>query len=180
MVTDVKLNPGGVVKKTLVILTVFVLIGCQRGKIPDSGDGALDTPALPPPKDDNRAACPQGTEMKGGPDQSEEWCQKPDGTLHGRFTIWHKNRYKAAEGEYRENLKHGEWIYWHPNGQKASSGGYQQGKRHGEWTYWHENGKLAETGGYLNGLEDGTWTAYDENGEKTSETQHRNGLQVRK
>ena len=167
-------------KLVILLVILFVATGCQRGKIPDGGDAALDTPSAPPPKDDPRTACPPNTEMQGGPDEFQEWCQKSDGTLQGRHTIWHKNSYKAAEGDYVQNLKRGKWSYWHPNGQKASEGSYQLGKRQGAWSFWHENGQVAESGSYQDGLEDGQWTSYDENGEKTSETEFNKGMQLRR
>jgi len=165
--------------KPIILVVILILAaGCQRGKGPEPGDAAQPTPVTPPPEEGPRAACPADTEMQGGPEQFQEWCQKEDGTLQGRFTIWHKNRYKAAQGDYAQNLKQGRWTYWHPNGQKASSGEYVAGKRHGDWTFWHENGKPAEQGGYQNGLEDGNWTSYDEDGNKTTEIKYQNGMQL--
>ncbi len=165
-------------KPFILLVILIVTAACQRGKIPDDADAALDTPRTPPPDDGPRAACPPETEMQGGPDKSEEWCQRSDGTLQGRHTIWHKNRYKAAQGDYALNQKQGKWTYWHSNGQKASEGEYLKGKRHGTWSFWHDNGQMAESGSYQNGLEDGNWTSYDESGEKTAETEYRNGMQL--
>jgi len=165
-------------KPFVLLVIVIMAIGCQRGKGPAPGDAAGPVEATPPPEEGPRASCPEGTALQGGPDQSQEWCQKPDGTLEGRFTIWHKNRFKAAEGEYRQNLKQGHWTYWHPNGQKASAGEYAAGKRQGMWTFWHDNGNLAEKGAYQNGLEEGRWVSYDEKGDQSAETEFHNGMQL--
>ena len=142
-------------KPALLLVFMLVLVSCQRGTVPRDGGPGKDVPAAPLAK---RAPCPEGTETKGSPPPEgiEEWCQKPDGVLHGRSTIWHRNRFKAAEGEYQNNEKHGRWTYWHPNGKKASSGEFSQGKKHGIWTVW------------------------DESGEKTHEIEYRDGIEVRK
>ena len=167
-------------KKLILLMIVAAVTGCQRGKIPDAGDASQTDPVAPPPKEGPRAECPPDTEMQGGPDQLEEWCQKKDGSLQGRHTIWHKNRYKAAEGDYAQNHKQGSWTYWHPNGEKASLGEYRQGKRHGTWSFWHDNSKLAETGDYQEGLEEGKWTSYDENGDQVAETHFSKGMQLQR
>jgi hypothetical protein len=183
------LNPGGIVRKILFVLMLLSLAGCKKSAAPDSGqpssvdanDGTLpDVP--PPPPEADRTPCPEGTEMKGGPppDSKEEWCQRPDGTLHGRSTVWHPNRYKAAEGEYRENLKEGKWTYWHPDGTKASEGEYQAGKRHGAWTFWHTSGEKSEEGEFQQGLEHGTWKHWDEEGKPLPDEEYDKGMRIRR
>ncbi|MBW1808575.1 MAG: toxin-antitoxin system YwqK family antitoxin [Deltaproteobacteria bacterium] len=176
-------------KKITTVLLMILLVGCQSSTStkkpvanPVDGQPATPDPAAPDPKDENRTACPDGTGLKGGPPPGslEEWCEKPNGSLHGRSTIWHSNSFKAAEGEYLNNQKTGSWTYWHSNGKRASGGDYKEGKRHGAWTFWHENEQKAEAGNYQAGVEEGVWQRWNEAGEKSSEQEYKNGMPIRK
>jgi hypothetical protein len=47
--------------------------------------------------------------------------------------------YEASKGGDRIG-KHGKWTYYHPNGQKAAEGEYEYGTKVGLWSYWDASG----------------------------------------
>ncbi len=76
-------------------------------------------------------ACPEGTVLKGAPPPKNlnknewtlgleaayhVWCEKPDGTKHGRWTAWLANGRKSCEGEHRNGQSCGRWTWWDRNG----------------------------------------------------------------
>lgn len=117
--------------------------------------------------------CPIDTKCKkgtwDGQDEKEtkskprQWCEKEDGTKHGKIISWYENGQMTEAGEYCDGIECGIWTKWNEKGQKKSEGEYCQGQKCGIWTYWYDNGQKANEGRY-NGLRCGEWTFWKEDG----------------
>jgi antitoxin component YwqK of YwqJK toxin-antitoxin module len=139
--------------------------------------------------------CPTGAKFVA--DKSARGCQKPDGTLHGKWIMYFKNGNKFREGKKhglwtalyesgvvnergtcKEGLKHGKWIYWHSNGQKSLEGKYDSDVQTGRWTMWNEDGRKYSEGVLKGGEKDGEWTFWDDKG-KASVCIYKDGLKMK-
>jgi len=73
----------------------------------------------------------------------EVWCERVDGTRHGRVTGWYvRTGKKHHEGSYRAGKKHGPWVVWYLGGEMSDHGAYADGEKQGFWTQWWEGGAL--------------------------------------
>ena len=81
------------------------------------------------------------------------------GIADGKWTFWHVNEKKRAEGNYKNGNGVGSWTWWYENGQKALEGTFKSysgiyvsefsgtgsnasepvvaGVAYGEWTSWY-------------------------------------------
>jgi len=65
-----------------------------------------------------------------------------NGTIEGRFTMWHEDGWKSQEGHYKDGTWDGKETKWYPNGQKKSEATYENGKLVGKETRWDEDGNV--------------------------------------
>ncbi len=49
-----------------------------------------------------------------------------------------------SSGTYLKGKRHGKWTFWHRNGMKRAEGQLQEGKRVGDWKFWYDNGVIDE------------------------------------
>lgn len=96
-------------------------------------------------------------------DRPLQWCEKEDGTKHGKTVSWYEDGQMKEAGEYCDGVQCGIWTQWYENGQKTSEGEYCHGQKCGIWAYWHENGQKANEGLY-NGIRCGQWSFWKEDG----------------
>jgi antitoxin component YwqK of YwqJK toxin-antitoxin module len=98
---------------------------------------------------------------------------------HGKWTTYHINGRKAAEGQMFHGARTGAWRSWDDEGRLISEVTYQAAKqptggsnvivlleseRHGPARHWYASGQLKYEGNYKNDRRDGRWIYYDERG----------------
>ena len=98
---------------------------------------------------------------KNGRENMAVWIGKKEEQKDGKWTYWHSNGLKAAEGSYGNKgisqmgtlEKHisGDWPYGDSPGVEISTPVRFSHEKNGEWTYWHPNGNKSrqEKWGYV-------------------------------
>lgn len=84
----------------------------------------------------------------------------------GKWTYWHENGRKKAEGNFKEGAMDGIWTYWYDNGQTEEEIEYSGNAIHGRWHSWHKNGQKKEEGSFSHNQIVGSYTGWHENGQK--------------
>lgn len=84
---------------------------------------------------------------------------------HGKYTKYHPDGTKAAEGSFVDGMKDGRWRSWRPNGKLASESYYERDRRDGTFRTWFANGMLAWECEYQDGQKHGTESQYHPNGQ---------------
>jgi antitoxin component YwqK of YwqJK toxin-antitoxin module len=116
---------------------------------------------------------------------------------HGKWTVYHVNGRKAAEGEVVKGARSGLWRTWNEEGEQESEVTYKARKprkpgrfrkpidpafvptpswetiRHGPVRVWHAGGRLKFEGSYQEDRRAELWTFYDEQGRMTARGQYR-------
>ena len=102
----------------------------------------------------------EGVDKKGR-ENGAVWKGKKEEQKDGKWTYWHSNGLKAAEGSYGNKgisqmgtlEKHisGDWPYGDSPGVEISTPVRFSHEKNGEWTYWHPNGNKSrqEKWGYV-------------------------------
>gem|GEM_PF-1880141 len=192
-------------------LLLTVVVGCGGGQVAETVPETFQPPAEPPSPEEpgwwSRSVdvCPDDAVLAGDapPAGDEIWCQRPNGSKHGRWTWWADNGAKISEGEYLDDAPDGEWVVWYENGNRKAQGRYQQGRetgrwygwdeagylttdvtmdagqRHGPWTWYHPNGRKAGEGEFLRGKPHGIWNRWDAGGRLTKVEEYDNDRLLR-
>lgn len=98
-----------------------------------------------------------------------------DGRLEGPVTMWHENGARAAQGEYRDELRQGLWKFWHENGTPRWEGAFDRGREIGLQREWFENGQLKYECTWVDGELDGKFSAWHDNGRPALQCEFRRG-----
>lgn len=130
--------------RMLAASSILVLLGaCESSPSPSSQPVAKEV--LQPSSDAAlQAICPQESKAYGEapPIGTSMECRLPDGTPHGRHTVWYKSGKIKEDGTYARGQKHGRWTTYHlKTSKKSSEGAYVNGQKHGPWISWHKNGR---------------------------------------
>ena len=77
--------------------------------------------------------CPPGTALFGDapPKGNRKFCQRKDGTRHGKYIRWHSNGQLHEHAEYKEGKLHGKYIRWYESGVIDLEGEYDNGEKNG-------------------------------------------------
>ena len=86
------------------------------------------------------------------------------GEEDGRWTWWHPNGERMAEGEFDRGQRIGEWTFWYEDGGLQMEGVYVQGVGHGQWTHWHPTGFVRSRGRMKDGELSGRWQVWEPDG----------------
>lgn len=77
------------------------------------------------------------------------------GVKNGRWIFYDDRARKESEGTLTtvDNVerKTGRWTYWHSNGTRRAEGVYRDGRREGKWTEWNVKGQVASVDVYRDG-----------------------------
>jgi hypothetical protein len=137
--------------------------------------------------------CPEGASERGStpPFGRALWCERPDGTLHGRQLLWYRYGHVLAEAGFRAGVLDGRLQYqdargwrrrelhfendelhgparaWWPGGKLRSERTYRQGELHGPARDWREDGSPAWEGSFDHGRPSGRWIWRDTQGDVT-------------
>ena len=148
-------------------------VGASAELCPESIPEAIpEEPALVEWWADRAKACPSGAVIKGmaPPMGTEVWCEKPDGTKHGRWTWWYGEGRPLSDGALdAEGKPNGPWIAWHESGKRKMQGRYVAGMKDGRWTMWHENGEPSTDVRFVQDVKSGKWTWWYESGNKAGD-----------
>jgi antitoxin component YwqK of YwqJK toxin-antitoxin module len=64
--------------------------------------------------------------------------------LHGKWSEWHTNGVKRAEGNMQYGMMQGKWIFWHHNRKKELECEFDFGRPVGSAKIYHDGGQLKE------------------------------------
>ena len=106
-----------------------------------------------------------------------------DGLRNGKWTFWHQNSQKMAEGKYfdgdgsdvREDTGismkgcTGTWVFYYPSGQQWREGTWQDGVPKGEHMIWYPNGNNKTVESFQDGQLAGPVTKWYEDGQVKEE-----------
>ena len=121
-------------------------------------------------------ACPEGTVLKGTPPPKNlnknewtlgleaayhVWCEKPDGTKHGRWTAWLANGRKSCEGEHRNGKTCGRWTWWDRNGKISAIKEYNDDGSIIKSVKYNQDGSLSSQTSFGKGSHKRKLQAYD-------------------
>ncbi|MDX5448464.1 MAG: tetratricopeptide repeat protein [Bacteroidota bacterium] len=81
-----------------------------------------------------------------------------------KFTGYHTNRAKAAEGEFEDSERIGEWTFFNEYGNPVSIENYKDGQIDGRSKYYYSDGNLQRVSAYRDGQSHGLSTEYYPNG----------------
>lgn len=82
-----------------------------------------------------------------------------------KVNFWYDNGEFYAIGFKDDTEKtYGKWTYFHPNAEKSAEGSFEKGKRTGEWKYYHSDGVLSGVRNYKEDKLEGVLLEYYENG----------------
>ena len=141
-------------KKYLLLLTLFLVIGCEKE--------------------------PTNIEMLNEKDEVY-YTKDTNKPYSGRVVSFYENGQKNWEGNLKDGKEDGLWNWWYENGiKKYIQGTFKDGNQVGLWTIWYENGQKSENGTFKNGEMDGLWTYYYKRGQKEGEMTFKNGKLISK
>lgn len=96
--------------------------------------------------------------------------------LHGRFTAWHGDGTRSAEGHFVDGRKDGHWDEWYLGGQRRLHCEFRNGQPVGRWTAWHEGGHVWWVLEFRGGrIADGIWTTWHDNGAVAAIAEYHSG-----
>jgi hypothetical protein len=173
-------RPGDAMAVGLVAALVQIGCGARPQPVPASARAVEQDRQMPTDYDwwrDSGSACPKGATFKGSapPYGYEVWCEKTDGTKHGRHLHWYANGNKWEMSTYHDGKMNGPWISWHEGGSRAAQGWWADNLLDGQWIWWHENGVKAAQGQWRDGRQFGLWAWWHSNGKKKKEGEFRRG-----
>jgi antitoxin component YwqK of YwqJK toxin-antitoxin module len=136
--------------------------------------------------------CPAGTRFRSLHQHGdEEWCERSDGTKHGRYRsrssvgleegeyvdgerdgLWLSRRDArigstdptTEEVHYRRGVPHGMSTSRYDGGALCAQGENRNGEKHGTWRGWYRDGTPRSIESYVDGVEQGHMTEWDEQG----------------
>jgi antitoxin component YwqK of YwqJK toxin-antitoxin module len=112
-----------------------------------------------------------------GPDARNHWIQYyQKGALHGGSVTYHKNCYRAAEGDYRQSKRQATWTFYANTGVKEAEGPFKDGKRAGVWSFYHKQGTRVRKGPFVNDEPHGTFEEWFANGKPWQKVRYKRGM----
>jgi antitoxin component YwqK of YwqJK toxin-antitoxin module len=175
------------------LCALTLVTACKRATNTGEREGRADVQAVPVdmPTETAPLECPEGTSRHDDGKGTFEWCERPDGTMHGPSVQRQRcTGLQIHRTTYRDGVLHGDAIEWsivlpydgylHTMMSvcdflrrdpaladellrvHASLKTYRDGKREGLATNWQKTGKKSGEGRYHDGLQDGTWRQWDD------------------
>jgi antitoxin component YwqK of YwqJK toxin-antitoxin module len=129
--------------RTLLVLTTLAGVACWWFLRPEAREEELAGKYLKLRRQVRVKAMPDVAAQAGYATQEDFWVVN-----QGAWRVKDEHGELLIDGRYADDQPHGKWTVYHVNGQKAAQGAVYCGARTGLWRTWDEEGRLRSEATY--------------------------------